>query len=79
MNKFINLFFNPQNEESHNSDLFNLFWVNSPSACGVGSLLTGDRELEYLGRYEENAYLMRMMKVVGHKQTKLYELNGYDH
>lgn len=42
-------------------------------------LVTGDRELEVLGRYEENAYLMRMMKVVGHKQTKLYELQGYGH
>ena len=42
-------------------------------------LITGDRELELLGRYEENAYLMRMMKVVGHKETKLYELEGYDH
>lgn len=42
-------------------------------------LITGDRELEMLGRYEENAYLMRMMKVVGHKETTLYELAGYDH
>jgi len=42
-------------------------------------LITGDRELELLGRYEENAYLMRMMKLVGHKQTRLYELDGYDH
>ena len=42
-------------------------------------LITGDRELELLGRYEENAYLMRMMNVVGHKETKLYELDGYDH
>lgn len=42
-------------------------------------LITGDRELEMLGRYEENAYLMRMMRVVGHKQTQLYELEGYDH
>ncbi len=32
-----------------------------------------------LGRYEENAYLMRMMKIAGHKQTVLYELDGYDH
>ncbi len=40
-------------------------------------LITGDRELELLGRYEENAYMMRMMKVVGHKKTKLYELDGY--
>lgn len=42
-------------------------------------LITGDRELELLGRYEENAYLMRMMKVIGHKETKLYELDGYGH
>ena len=40
-------------------------------------LITGDRELELLGRYEENAYFMRMMKVAGHKETKLYELDGY--
>jgi len=42
-------------------------------------LITGDRELEILGRYEENAYLMRMMKVSGHKDTKLLELDGYNH
>lgn len=42
-------------------------------------LITGDRELELLGRYEENAYLMRMMKVVGHKETVLYEMDGYGH
>ena len=42
-------------------------------------LIPGDRNLEMLGRYEENAYLMRMMKVVGHPQTVLYELQGFDH
>ena len=42
-------------------------------------LITGDRELEMLGRYEENAYLMRMMKIAGHKETRLYELQGYGH
>lgn len=42
-------------------------------------LITGDRELELLGRYEENAYMMRMMKVAGHKDTRLYELDGYGH
>ena len=42
-------------------------------------LITGDRELELLGRYEENAYMLRMMKLAGHKQTTLYELQGYDH
>ena len=42
-------------------------------------LITGDRELELLGRYEENVYLMRMMKEAGHQETKLLELGGYDH
>jgi acetyl esterase/lipase len=42
-------------------------------------LITGDRELEMLGRYEENAYLMRMMKVAGHQETRLMELDGYGH
>lgn len=42
-------------------------------------LITGDRERELLGRYEENAYMMRMMKVAGHKDTRLYELEGYGH
>lgn len=42
-------------------------------------LITGDRELELLGRYEENAYLMRMMKIKGHPSTTLYELEGFDH
>lgn len=42
-------------------------------------LVTGDRELEMLGRYEENAYLWRMMQQVGHPDTVLYELDGYNH
>ena len=42
-------------------------------------LMTGDRELEYVGRYDENAYLARMMKLAGHKETILYEFDGYTH
>jgi hypothetical protein len=42
-------------------------------------LITGDRELEMLGRYEENAYLWRMMKVAGHQHCFLYELDGFNH
>ena len=42
-------------------------------------LITGDRELEMLGRYEETAYLWRMMQVVGHPNTELYELEGFNH
>ena len=42
-------------------------------------LITGERELELLGRYEENAYFYRMMKVVGHGDVGLMELEGYGH
>ncbi|WP_428387697.1 alpha/beta hydrolase [Mucisphaera sp.] len=42
-------------------------------------IVTGDRELELLGRYEENAYFARMMKLSGHERTELYELEGFDH
>ncbi|MDR1601321.1 MAG: alpha/beta hydrolase [Tannerella sp.] len=42
-------------------------------------IISGDRELEMLGRYEENAYFWRMMKVAGHTQSRLYELDGYNH
>jgi acetyl esterase/lipase len=42
-------------------------------------LITGDRELDMAGRYEENAYLCRMMKYSGHRKTFLYELGGYNH
>lgn len=49
--------------------------ADAPPLC----LITGDRELEMLGRYEENAYLMRMMKIAGHTKTKLFELDGYGH
>jgi acetyl esterase/lipase len=42
-------------------------------------LITGGRDIEMLGRYEENAYLWRMMQVVGHPSTELYELQGFNH
>ena len=42
-------------------------------------LITGNREKEMLGRYEENAYFYRMMKVVKHPDIELMELDGYGH
>ena len=42
-------------------------------------MVTGDRELEMLGRYEENAYMWRMLKVVGHPSATLHELDGFNH
>lgn len=47
--------------------------------CSSLVLITGDRNKEMLGRYEENAYMMRMMKVAGHERTELYELQGFNH
>jgi acetyl esterase/lipase len=42
-------------------------------------LITGDREMELLGRYEENAYLFRMMKLIENPHVQLFELQGFDH
>lgn len=42
-------------------------------------LITGDRSQEMLGRYEENAYFWRMLKVVGHPSAELVEIEGKDH
>jgi acetyl esterase/lipase len=42
-------------------------------------LVTGDRELELPGRYEENALFWRMMKLAGHPDVELIELPGLDH
>ena len=42
-------------------------------------IISGDREMELLGRYEEQAYFWRMLKLVGHPDVTLYEMQGYDH
>ena len=42
-------------------------------------IISGDRELELYGRYEEQAYFWRMLKLVGHQDVTLYEMQGYDH
>jgi acetyl esterase/lipase len=42
-------------------------------------LVTGDRELELEGRYEENAYFWRMMKLAGHNAIELHEIKGRNH
>lgn len=42
-------------------------------------IITGDAELELYGRYEENLYMWRMMKLAGHPDVKIYKLDGYNH
>jgi len=54
-----------------------IYWVRKD--CPPLVLICGDRELELYGRYDENQYMARMMKLVGHKETYLYEIDGHDH
>lgn len=58
-------------------DLAPLFHVRADAPPML--IVTGDREKELHGRYEENAYFWRMMKVAGHKDSALLEMKGADH
>ena len=42
-------------------------------------VISGDRELELYGRYEENAYFVRMMRLNGHDDITFYEVDGFGH
>lgn len=42
-------------------------------------IVTGDRNLEMVNRYEENAYFYKMLLYNGHKDVVLYEEGGYNH
>lgn len=42
-------------------------------------IVSGDRELELFGRYEETAYFRRMLLLRGHKDVMFYEVDGFDH
>lgn len=42
-------------------------------------VISGDRELEMVGRYEENAYFVRMLRLNGHDNVIFCELDGFNH
>lgn len=42
-------------------------------------LTTGDRNLEFPFRYEENALLFKMLEAAKHPDVQLYELQGFTH
>ncbi|WP_216649998.1 alpha/beta hydrolase [Lewinella sp. W8] len=42
-------------------------------------LVTGDREKELFGRYEETAFFWRMLKLSGHPNVMLFEMEGFHH
>lgn len=54
-----------------------LYYVRAD--CAPMLILSGDRELEMNGRYEETAYFWRMMRLVGHKDVTICEFDGYNH
>ena len=47
--------------------------------CPPVLIISGDRELEMLGRYEENAYFWRMFRIAGHPDATIHELGGFNH
>ena len=42
-------------------------------------IISGDRNLELYGRYEETAYFWRLFQMVGHPDATIYELDGFTH
>lgn len=42
-------------------------------------IISGDRNEELYGRYEETAYFWRILRLVGHPDVTMYELDGYSH
>lgn len=47
--------------------------------CPPYIIISGDRNDELYGRYEENAYMWRLMKLLEHPYVEIYELDGYNH
>ena len=54
-----------------------LYFVRGDAAPML--IISGDRELELFGRYEENAYFVRMLRLNGHKNVTFLEVDGFDH
>ncbi|MEG2240178.1 MAG: alpha/beta hydrolase [Alistipes sp.] len=54
-----------------------LYYVRGNAAPML--IVSGDREQELYGRYEETAYFWRMLKLAGHKDVTFYELDGFNH
>lgn len=42
-------------------------------------LITDDRKLEQMGRYEENLYLKSVLEGIGNNEIPIHELSGFDH
>lgn len=58
-------------------DLAPLFHVRADTPPIL--IISGDRNLELVGRYEETAYFWRMLRETGNKRCEILELQGYGH
>lgn len=58
-------------------DLAPLFHVRADTPPIL--IISGDRNLELVGRYEETAYFWRMLRETGNKKCEILELQGYGH
>ena len=47
--------------------------------CAPILIISGDREMEMNGRYEENAFFWRLLRVTGHPDARILELDGFNH
>lgn len=47
--------------------------------CPPMLIISADREQEMNGRYEEQAFFWRMMKLTGHPDVSILEMQGYNH
>lgn len=58
----------------------NMAPLNNARKLGTNlTLITGERCLEQMSRYEENLYLKSVLEGVGNKHIPIHELSGFDH
>ena len=58
----------------------NMSPLNNARKLGTNlTIITGDRRLEQMARYEENLYLKSVLEGMGNKYIPVHELSGFDH
>ena len=54
--------------------------LNNARKLGTNlTIITGDRRMEQMARYEENLYLKSVLEGMGNKYIPVHELSGFDH
>ena len=58
----------------------NMSPLNNARKLGTNlTIITGDRRLDQMARYEENLYLKSVLEGMGNKYIPVHELSGFDH